>query len=127
MRRITLPDEFKPLPRFVSLEAFYSDDEKRRISPEWDYGVHWCVSVEQRWPQWRLSWVVATGDVYAVQHLGGTVVVLGNVPAVGSYPIFPERWRDWARKQTIEQVLDGWAHVDPPLLTWPLGRLRVAA
>ena len=55
---VELPDELAALPTFPSVDALYVDDERRRRSPEWDYGVFWAPSPEDRWPRWRVSWIV---------------------------------------------------------------------
>lgn len=121
-----LPPELSELPRFPSIDAFYGVDERRRWSPEWDYGVHWRAA-EELWPRWRVSWVVATGDLYAARTGGGPLVLLlGNVPPVGEYPgAGLPAWGRFHREQRVEQVLEGWALVDPPLLGWILGRLAL--
>lgn len=49
--------------RYPSVEAFYDADERRRLSPELDYGVWWRATGVVH----RLTWVEATGELVAVQ------------------------------------------------------------
>ena len=109
-------------PTFPNLEAFYADDERRRFSPEWDYGVWWNDGV-RRWPVYRLSWVIETGDLYAVSP--DELILLGNVPRVGDYPWSGamDAWTRFKEAQTIERLLDGWAEVAGPSLGWVLDRI----
>ena len=123
-----LPDELAALPTFPSVDALYVDDERRRRSPEWDYGVFWAPSPEDRWPRWRVSWIVDTGDLYAAEQAGaGRVLLLGNCPPHGDYPHSGgiEAWHRFHQAQPIERLLDGWAELDPPVLAWILDRLRL--
>ena len=125
---VELPDELAALPTFPSVEALYVDDERRRRSPEWDFGVHWRATLEQWWPRWRVSWIVETGDLYAFCTGAPRVLLLGNVPRVGEYPGGGiERWAAFHGRQTVERVLDGWAELEPQLLGWILERLGVPA
>lgn len=94
----------------ADLEAFYATDERRRHSPEVDYGVWWTLP-GQRWPYWRVSWVEATGEVYAVAQLpsgdGTTVAHAG-----------------FATQEAAETALQGWAeHCHEGGLDWLWGRL----
>jgi hypothetical protein len=49
--------------RYSSVEAFYQADERRRRSPELDFGVWWRAAGVV----YRLTWVDATGELIAVQ------------------------------------------------------------
>jgi hypothetical protein len=121
-----LPIELEPLQRFRSVDAFYADDERRRRSPEWDYGVAWRSSADELWPRWRVSWVVATGDVYAVKIARDPLVLLlGVVPPLGEYPYGEgsAAWHDFARVQPVERVLAGWAELDEQVLGWVVERI----
>lgn len=53
-----------PTSRYASVEVFYADDERRRRSPELDFGVWWR---DRGGVVYRLSWVEATGELIAVQ------------------------------------------------------------
>ena len=125
---VELPDELAALPTFPSVDALYVDDERRRRSPEWDFGVHWRLSPEVSWPRWRVSWIVEPGDVYATEAFGTMrVLLLGKVAPLGEYPHSGglEAWHRFHRSQPIERLLDGWARLDPPVLAWILDRLRL--
>lgn len=50
---------------FPSIEAFYAADERRRLSPEHDFGCWWVEG--PTWQRYRVSWVEATGEVYAIR------------------------------------------------------------
>jgi hypothetical protein len=52
-----------PTSRYSSVEAFYAADERRRRSPELDFGVWWRAAGVV----YRLTWVDATGELVAVQ------------------------------------------------------------
>lgn len=106
---------------FADLDAFYLDDPRRWTSREADYGVMWRDAGFSRFsgPQWRVSYIQATGEVYALSSRG-PVRVLGVVPA--------DDGPDWNR--TLRAILGNWA--DPAVndgfnLTWVAGRLREAA
>lgn len=128
-RTEALPVALARLQRFPSVDAFYDDDERRRHSPEWDYGVWWRATADERWPRWRVSWVCETGDLYATRCAGrGIVLRLGNVPPLGAYPygLGSEAWGAWHREQPVERLLAGWAEGDETL-GWILDRLARAA
>ena len=82
---------------YPNIEAFYSENEARRRSGEADYGVWWHDGVRAEF--WRVSYVQATGEVYAVNHHHGWVEVLGIVEPdpEGSY------------YQTLDRLLEGWS------------------
>ena len=109
---------------YPSLEAFYSENEARRRSPEADYGVWWKDGGSDE--LWCVSYVQATGEVYAV-HIGG-VEILGIVP-----PDPDERTRGDLRREltyyrTLDRILEGWAeHCGRPGgLAWVRERLSEA-
>ena len=103
------------MPKFyLNLQAFYDGDERRRRSGEADYGVNW-TQYGHPFRRWRVSYVHATGEVYAVQF-GGQVEILGRVPP-------DERGLYY---QTLDTVLAGWADgykdlgwVRERLAAWP--------
>ena len=114
---------------FRDVEAYYSDNPHRRYSGEADYGVHWRLDGWES--RWRVSYVHATGEVYAV-HQGrsiGPVFILGVVPPDIPYP--QDEHREPFKKpelyyDTLERVLDGWAEAcpKPNSLTWVKTRLE---
>ena len=109
---------------YPTLDAYYAADERRLRSEECDYGVHWRL---QGWDcRWRVSYVRATGEIYAV-HQGSTigpVFVLAIVP--------PDHVDDGDRRScyyaTLESVLHGWAQQcgPPDSLSWVRDRLHGA-
>jgi hypothetical protein len=116
-------------PRYDSLRAFYDDRPERRASGEADYGVHWLVG-GQHWPSWRVSYVQATGELYAVSlhGLDCPVVVLGVVPPDDPADD-PNPGASRGRYYfTLDGILDGWA--DPDVsghdLAWIVRKLASA-
>jgi len=102
------------MTEYPSLEAFYAADERRRRSEEADYGVWWVERGDQRWPTWRVSYIKATGEVYALE-LGQT----GRVKLLGAYP--PDEGDIYYR--SLDQVLVGWAEAPRRYLSWVVERL----
>lgn len=94
---------------YSSVEAFYAADPRRLASGEADFGIWWLD--ETLWPYWRVSYVHATGEVYAAQHGGpgpGIVEVLGVVPPDEEH-IGP-RYDQFKRYyRTLARILEGWA------------------
>ena len=97
---------------YESLKAFYDEDPRRHRSPEADYGVHWTNGAA--WPMWRVSYVQATGEVYAAE-LGspGRIEVLGTVP--------PDK--DDIYYRTLDGLLEGWADESGRPLSWVRERI----
>ena len=110
---------------YASLEAFYSQNEARRRSPEADYGV-WCRD-DRRGGHCRVSYVQTTGEVYSA-YTGGEeqVEVLGVVP-----PDPDDRVQLGYRRgtltyyRTLDHLLEGWVdHIhEPGGLAWIRKRL----
>ena len=92
---------------YPSLEAFYSANEARRRSPEADYGVWWRD--DRRSGYCRVSYVRATGEVYAV-HIGGQeqVEVLGVVPPDPDDRVQVGYGRGLTYYRTLDRILEGW-------------------
>lgn len=70
----------------------------RELSREADYGVMWTLP-GRAWPQWRVSYIEATGEVYARQQGGAAagqelVIVLGAVTPVPHRPHMQSRAQD---------------------------------
>ena len=103
---------------YVSLKAFYADRPERDKSPESDYGVHWHANGRD-WPSYRVSYVQATGEVYAVERGAGPVRVLGVVQPdpderfASKDEVGGIAWSDRHRRgtyyDTLDKILDGWA------------------
>lgn len=117
---------------YPTLAAFYGARPERRRSPEVDYGVHWRDG-RQLWPEYRVSYVQATGEVYAVRQAGrggNAVRVLGVVPPDEDTRRETRPWdRAAAYYRTLEGILDGWAddEVSGFDLAWVEARLTQAA
>jgi hypothetical protein len=99
-----------PLTRtYPSLTAFYTEDARRRASPEWDFGTGWMTHAGA--PRWRVSWIPATGEVYAActRPIAEPVELLAVV-------------RD---ADELTRRLDGWGEVcgQPDSLDWVRRRL----
>jgi hypothetical protein len=118
--------------RFGSLDEFQLADVRRWTSQQADYGVMWRDTGASRFqpPQWRLSYIRATGEVYAASS-AGPVRLLGVVPADEEPRTQADRnirpSATWDR--TLSAILEGWA--DPMIndgfsLDWVLTRLRAA-
>jgi hypothetical protein len=110
---------------YPTLEAFYAMNPARKRSPESDYGVMW-QEAHRTWPQWRISYIQSTGEVYAVRlgkGSGDAVKVLGIVPAD---PVDDPVHGIWY--VTLDRILDGWADVDVThhMLAWVEHRLVLA-
>ncbi len=75
----------------------------RAFSPEVDYGVNWGLLSPRDWPHWRASFIVNSGEVYAVEFPGmERFVVLGEID--------PNR-------EAAEKALKGWADGEMTLLS----------
>ena len=105
---------------YASIEEFYSEDERRRLSPEADYGVWWIESEEKQFPHWRVSYVRATGEVYALEMGDKEQVIL-----LGTYPV-DDVDEGEVYYRGLNQCLDGWAQLYPKPLAWVVERLQRA-
>ncbi len=74
--------------------AFY-DNEKRKRSPEIDFGVWWTDErTSWPWSRYRVTWIEETGEVYCVSaERNPLYLVFGVLPT----------------REEVERVLDGWA------------------
>jgi len=125
---------------YADLETFYTVDPKRRLSPEYDFGVWWKDSA---FGTWRVSWVADTGEVYALRrgfeksetillagemvtvttaglpNTDGPLLVLGVIPeSRGECQPAGYCHKDFHgigcpadRAYNVETVLDGWAEI----------------
>lgn len=107
----SMPPPLSPLQLWPDLAAFYGDDERRSGSKEVDFGTRWLTTTAE--PPWRVSWVVATGELYAVRSEGG-----GPVELLGRFP---------TRRQ-VEEALRNWPHMYGTIgsLAWVRRRCRAA-
>ena len=87
--------------RFPSLAAFYAADHRRAGPREVEFGGLWLDKDTE--PPWRVSWIEATGELYAVRGHGGDpkgpVEVLGRY---GSRAEVENTLRHWPRMQGIQ-------------------------
>lgn len=112
---------------FPNIAAFYQARGGER-SGERDFGVWWTDGTS-RWPNYRVSVVHSTGDVYAIREdrAGGAVLLLGQVGRSGSeiHPI-SEPCVEHCAYMAAEAALIGWTdHINElGSLLWVRGRLR---
>ena len=83
---------------YPNIETFYSENEARRRSGEADYGVWWMG--EHDLGPWRVSYVQATGEIYAIRLGGG-----GQVQVLGIVPPDP----DEIYYTTLDHILEDWS------------------
>lgn len=138
--------------RYASVEAFYAADERRRRSPELDFGVGWRAADVV----YRLTWVDATGELIAVQltpawsiqfHILEDELERVHVPrayaervellaeqhpelivafaVIGGEPASVILLGVIRERMSVERLLDGWAAVcgEPDSLAWVLERV----
>lgn len=79
-------------PRSMTKEDFYKDEARKR-SRELDFGVWWRDG--RNYPVYRVTWVEATGEVYAIDQHEDRIEILGKVQT----------------EAAIEKVMDGWSGV----------------
>jgi hypothetical protein len=114
-------------PFYASIDDFYRANPERRRSGEADYGVHWRVAGCDNL-RWRVSYVHATGEVYATPaNEQGAVTVLGVVPPD---PMSDPRRDGEIYYRTLDEVLDGCGWAVPDVsghdLQWVEDRLTAA-
>jgi hypothetical protein len=97
-----------------SLAEFYEQKPVRRYSREVDFGSWWR---EDDGPAWRVTYVAATGELYAVCLAGLWCDYDGQVELLNGQPI---------SLAGAEGMLTGWADVcgDTCSLGWVRERLR---
>jgi len=88
-----------------SLSAFYRERGGQR-SGETDFGVWWYAGDDRRGPPYRVSWVQATGDVYAYEQWKSSVILIGNCE---THAMIEQLLRGWAEKCGSVGSLD-WIH-----------------
>jgi hypothetical protein len=75
----------------------WSAEPARARSPEVDYGCWWWITKPTEYPHWRVSFIVDTGEVYAVALAGqrpDQYIVLGRLP--GGRDAMETAMRGWA-------------------------------
>ena len=107
MRQIDRGRRKLRIPRYGSLQSFYTADPRRVSSRERDVGLWWREDADG--PLHRAAWVSDTGELYVVQlgpaeEGGGQVEVLATV----------------LDGEQLERALDGWRERcgEPRSLSW---------
>jgi len=92
------------MDQWIEDGAAWCDQEQRRRSGEVDFGSRWQVIGGPEWPLYRVSWIVNTGELYAIEErLEGRrrLCVLGTI----------------TDRETVERLMDGWCepefHIGP--------------
>lgn len=104
----------------MNIEEFYAVDPRRRSSGESDYGV-WWTERNTRWPRYRVSYIQATGEVYAVA-LDAKMSKVEVLARVAPDSIKPGD----VYTRTLNSILNGWAEECglPDSLAWIRRRLQ---
>ena len=79
----------------IGYKDWLDSNSVRRKSQEVDYGAWWSMDVtinQIRPPFWRVSWIVNTGELYAVDRIHDRFFVLG---------VFKDR-------KTVDEAMEGW-------------------
>jgi len=73
--------------------ATFMQDPKRERSPEVDFGTQWRNPADPGFT-WRVSWIQATGELYAVKlwPKDQEVLVLGRFPTREEVEAFMRGW-----------------------------------
>jgi hypothetical protein len=78
----------------------WCDQPGRRRSGEVDFGSRWQPIDGPEWPLYRVSWIVNTGELYAIeerlQEERRRLCVLGII----------------TDRETVERLMDGWCEPD---------------
>ncbi len=81
----------------------WSAAPRRAFSPEVDYGVNWGLVSPRDWPKWRVSFILSTGEIHAVELNGlDRFAVLGQVEL---------------RREAAETALKNWADGEMTLVS----------
>jgi len=86
-------------------QAWISDPRRAR-SPEVDFGVWWRLG-KQNWPQWRVSWIEATGELYAreLELDSDRYIILGTFATLEEVQA---RMAGWAEAELGLKDLNEW-------------------
>jgi len=111
----------------MDIEEFYDADPRRRESEEIEFGREWSDATGMRT---ELSWVAATGELYAMAEPAGSVEMdpLGDtrVDDLPTELVTVEVLGVVTDRATIDQLLAGWERVmekGPNSLQWVRDRL----
>ncbi len=80
--------------------SWIAKDNVRSISNEVDFGFYWTPNGNENvFPRWRVSWIVNTGELYAVQVAKDRYILL-----------------DVVRERTeVDKLMEGWAESGSPI------------
>jgi hypothetical protein len=100
----------------VNIEEFYAQDERRRQSPEVEFGDSWTDSNDPG-ATYEIAWIEDTGEVYAMrEEVSNAVTATPAVQLIGKV----------AKRAELESLLNGWqdAMRDSNSLNWLRDRLQ---
>ncbi len=103
------------MDKWPNLSEFYADPN-RRLSGEADYGV-WWKDGDKTFPNYRVSYIRDTGEIYAAACQDGEVQLLGTCPPDEGFDTY---------YRTLDRILEGWADEcgKPNGLAWVRRRLQ---
>lgn len=111
----------------MDIEEFYDADPRRRESEEIEFGREWSDALGMRT---ELSWVEATGELYAMAEPAGSVEMdpLGDtrVDDLPTEAVTVEILGTVASRDDVDQLLAGWEAVmekGPNSIQWVRDRL----
>ena len=114
----------------MDIEEFYSADERRRQSAEVEFGNNWFDTKGSRY---ELSWIEDTGELYAMLELvpeADTWTPFGDIEVedVKVDSLVVTVLAVVATRETVEQLLSGWAEemAKPDGVHWVAERLTAA-
>lgn len=99
-----------PTPDIQTGFQQWINEPVRARSPEVDYGCWWALRDRRDWPHWRVSLIVSTGEVYAVEvhsHKPDRFIVLGHVtPGEPGRAEMEATMQGWAEGETLRGLTD---------------------
>jgi hypothetical protein len=112
----------------MDIEQFYAQDERRRRSPEVEFGTDWFDANGNRY---ELSWVEDTGELYAMLELvpeADSWTPFGDIE-VENLPVdrlVVTLVGNISSRDEVERVLEGWQEEmgKPDGISWVAERLR---
>ena len=112
----------------MDIEQFYAQDERRRRSPEVEFGTDWFDAKGSRY---ELSWVEDTGELYAMLELvpeADSWTPFGDIE-VENLPVdrlVVTLVGNISSRDEVERVLEGWQEEmgKPDGISWVAERLR---
>ncbi|MGZ4619285.1 MAG: hypothetical protein ACXV5Q_08065 [Frankiaceae bacterium] len=96
----------------MDIAGFYDADSRRRESPEVSFGDGWRRHSDKH-ATYRLSWVVDTGELYAVRepHHGGLLASYLDqlrIDQPDTDELTVEVLAVFPRREAVEEALSGW-------------------